>query len=582
MGKESSVLFSVEILKLVNHKAMKTRVLILISLLIAGIGIKAGDETKKSGTGDDRQLTVYSSEDLESLTAGLANAFNQANPDFSVKVEVSENVISNVSSGDHIGIAAGPDFGNEENRADWIMTVGRDIIVPVINSTNPWLKEISSTGITPGALSSLINSSQGLTWGQIIPGAGESAIHIYLSDERAVQDAVLKFSGVDRFPAGSDRIVITGSKEVARIIPGDPLAIGFCRLSDVLGQGSNGLIENLNFLPVDKNANGKLDYIENIYGDAETFTRGVWIGKYPKTLYNEIYAFSSGQPENAAAVAFLNWIVTAGQKQLQIAGFSELVLAEQQAKLDRINNVPVYTAPVEQVYSIPKVILLIAAGVLMLGLIVSTMMRNRRIQPVAANPVLKPVGGIFDENSVEVPRGLYYDRTHTWAFMEKDGSVRVGIDDFLQHVTGTITRLEMKKPGEKINKGELLVSLIQRGKTLKIYSPVSGTILESNKSLQSNSTLLNSSPYANGWVYTVEPSNWPAEQRFLQVADKYVRWIYGEFSRLKDFLAISLDADKLKYSRVVLQDGGALRDNILEEFGPEVWEDFQTDFLDAE
>ena len=32
--------------------------------------------------------------------------------------------------------------------------------------------------------------------------------------------------------------------------------------------------------------------------------------------------------------------------------------------------------------------------------------------------------------------------------------------------------------------------------------------------------------------------------------------------------------------RLVLQDGGELSDNILSNLGPEVWEDFQTKFID--
>ena len=37
----------------------------------------------------------------------------------------------------------------------------------------------------------------------------------------------------------------------------------------------------------------------------------------------------------------------------------------------------------------------------------------------------------------------------------------------------------------------------------------------------------------------------------------------------------------MEYAHVVLQDGGSIHDNILAEFGPEVWEDFQTNFIDS-
>ena len=158
--------------------------------------------------------------------------------------------------------------------------------------------------------------------------------------------------------------------------------------------------------------------------------------------------------------------------------------------------------------------------------------------------------------------------------------VRIGIDDFIQHVIGPVTRVEMKMPGDKIKKGDVVLSLIQKGKQLKIYAPVSGTVKEQNSLLFSDSTVINSSPYSEGWVYMVEPSNWLREIQFFDMAEKYRKSLQNEFSRLKDFLSTSLKVNKVEYEHVVLQDGGALRNGILEDLGPEVWEDFQQEFLD--
>jgi hypothetical protein len=49
---------------------------------------------------------------------------------------------------------------------------------------------------------------------------------------------------------------------------------------------------------------------------------------------------------------------------------------------------------------------------------------------------------------------------------------------------------------------------------------------------------------------------------------------------LKDFLATIFNKDTEKYGQLILQDGGELRDGILANLGPEVWEDFQTNILD--
>jgi len=184
------------------------------------------------------------------------------------------------------------------------------------------------------------------------------------------------------------------------------------------------------------------------------------------------------------------------------------------------------------------------------------------------------------ESGIKVPAGLYFDKTHTWAFMEKSGIVTVGIDDFLQHVTGPISRIKMKGEGHKVRKGEPILSIIQNGKTLNLYAPVSGTITEQNSRLEENSSLINQSPYGDGWVYKIEPTDWVNENQLLFMAEKQRQFLKKEFSRLKDFLAAALNGPEANLIPVVLQDGGEIKDGILSDMGPEVWEDFQTNFID--
>ena len=185
----------------------------------------------------------------------------------------------------------------------------------------------------------------------------------------------------------------------------------------------------------------------------------------------------------------------------------------------------------------------------------------------------------FDENSVIVPKGLYYDRTHTWAFMEQDGLVRIGIDDFLQHITGPVTKVIMKKEGEKIRKGDILLTIIQKGKQLNILAPVTGIVSAFNPALASDPSILHSAPYQEGWVYKIEPANWMRDTQFLAMAESYRNWLKSEFTRLKDFLAGISNLATPSMAHVVLQDGGSLKESVLADFGPEVWEDFQTKFI---
>ncbi|MEI6820829.1 MAG: glycine cleavage system protein H [Bacteroidota bacterium] len=186
---------------------------------------------------------------------------------------------------------------------------------------------------------------------------------------------------------------------------------------------------------------------------------------------------------------------------------------------------------------------------------------------------------VFNENTISIPKGIYFDKTHTWAFMEKSGMVKIGLDDFLLHITGNLNKLNLKNSGDRVQKGEALLSINQNGKQLTIYSPISGTVKYQNDELIKNPSLVYASPFNEGWLYMIEPSNWLRENQFMFMADKYMEWLNFEFSRVKDFLSTIGQINNLEPSLIILQDGGELKDNVLEDFGPEVWDDFQTKFI---
>lgn len=187
----------------------------------------------------------------------------------------------------------------------------------------------------------------------------------------------------------------------------------------------------------------------------------------------------------------------------------------------------------------------------------------------------------FNENSILFPKGLFYDKTHTWSFMQENGTVRIGVDDFLLHITGTINKIKIKKSGDKIVKGEHIFSIIQNGKQLNINAPISGVIKSYNSHLLENPEIINYSPFIDGWIYNVEPSNWNKDIKFLILAEKYKEFLKNEITRLKDYLSSSKLLFNNDISFVVLQDGGELKDNLLEDFSPEAWEEFQVKYLNS-
>ncbi len=555
---------------------MKRIFILLIGLLLINYGFSNTAFTESSFSSTD-SIRILSSPELYNLTIKWADEYNKAFPQEGIKViSIPVNKINEELKKGNIGFISGEyRAGNDESL--WKMPVGRDVIVPVINTKNPFMEEISQNGISAEKLGVFFSNPQTRNWSSLLISKKESPVEVYFTDDEFVKNRVAEF-------LKTDKNLITGirvktDEDLLSAVRNNPSSIGFCRLIRVPGFNKQPVDEDISLLPIDRNGNGKIDYQENIYSDLNAFERGIWIGKYPRILINNIYSVTTGQPENKNEMAFLKWVLNEGQQYLYTNGHSGLLANERQSGTDKLFTAKYTEAAAAGGKSVFKSLLLYIAALIVIGFLVDFSVRSVKQRMTGRIPEPK-VRKVLDENLPLLPKGLYFDKTHTWAFMEQSGIVKIGIDDFLQHITGNITRIRMKNEGDQVKKGEEILTLIQNGKQLNIYSPVSGIIREKNKVLDINAGVINASPYNEGWVYRIEPVNWLRETQLLFMAGKHRIFIKDEITRLKDFLTGFINNDSVKYAPVIMQDGGGLMDSPLENMGPEVWEDFQTKFID--
>ncbi|HRZ78301.1 MAG TPA: hypothetical protein P5248_13080, partial [Bacteroidales bacterium] len=69
--------------------------------------------------------------------------------------------------------------------------------------------------------------------------------------------------------------------------------------------------------------------------------------------------------------------------------------------------------------------------------------------------------GVLTAGVLRVPQGIYHSQNHTWAFLERFGAARVGLDDLLMRITGEVELKFMRQPGETVRKGDLLAEIAQ-------------------------------------------------------------------------------------------------------------------------
>lgn len=522
----------------------------------------------------EQTLQIVSSPEIYDLASSWVAGYGNLNPGRKIELRLQSEETSMEEGTLYLLANNHPILANEVNA--WKLIIGHDLVVPVINAKNPLLAEINKKGLTADDFARLI--SEKADWSLVFNNTPNTPVNSYIADNQNVISKIARFTKTDETSINAAKI--GSAAELVSLVQQNVNAIGFCNLADVLNDRKDAFTNQIIIVPVDKNKNGRLDSFEKFYDNPAALTRGAWIGKYPRALRGDIYALAAEKPTNQAALDFMAYLTENGQELAKNSGYSILSSAQKAANMVALTNPVPPSDPGKNPppMSTGLIILIGLAAISVFLILLFAFNRNRSNFIESEDIEITPA---LNEYSIAAPRGLYYDKTHTWAFMEQDGMVKIGIDDFLKHITGRLTGLKMKSPGEKVRKGEKILTIIRDGKQLNLYSPVSGFIRKQNESLLTNPSQINTLPYAEGWVYQIEPVNWAREVSFMFMFDKYREWLEDEFSRLRDFLALSANSNSVVFQHVVLQDGGELKDNVLADLGPEVWEDFQTRFIDT-
>ena len=135
----------------------------------------------------------------------------------------------------------------------------------------------------------------------------------------------------------------------------------------------------------------------------------------------------------------------------------------------------------------------------------------------------------------DVPADRHYDgKHHLWAVQEDaSGRVRIGIDAIGLASLGELAYVSLKNIGTTVARGDSIGTLEAAKMTTNIVSPVSGVIAARNETVLANPLLVNSSPYADGWLVELEATNFQAEALALVSGAAIPQWVTTETERLE-------------------------------------------------
>jgi phosphate transport system substrate-binding protein len=214
------------------------------------------------------------------------------------------------------------------------VAVTKDAVFPTVNETNPVLVDLLARGVTQEIFKKIYITGEITTWGEVV-GRPEvmDPIHVYTrSDAAGAPDVWAKYLGKKQ--ENLLGIGVFGDPGLAEAVVRDPLGIGYNNLNYAYDPASGKPVTGLAVIPLDVNANGVADDNELLESKSEA-VEAVRSGAFPSPPARMLNLVTNGKPDDRT-LAFLQWVITDGQKYLDEVGYVSLTqeqIAAAQAKL---------------------------------------------------------------------------------------------------------------------------------------------------------------------------------------------------------------------------------------------------------
>ena len=110
--------------------------------------------------------------------------------------------------------------------------------------------------------------------------------------------------------------------------------------------------------------------------------------------------------------------------------------------------------------------------------------------------------------NLNLPDDRFYDpEEHLWVKLE-DGKVRIGIDELGRSAAGTISYVDLHKPGKRLLRVGRPFGTLEANKFVgALRTPIRGTIVAINQRVLDDPRTVNVDAYRDGWFVEIEPTD---------------------------------------------------------------------------
>lgn len=303
----------------------------------------ASSGTQAPGSSSDSlsgNISVSGAFALYPMMTVWAAEFSKVNPNVKFDVQgggAGKGMTDTLSGAVDIGMISRAIKPEEETKGAFWVAVTKDAVFPVVSAQNPVAADLIAKGINQATFKKIFITGEITTWGEVV-GKPEvkDAIHVYTrSDSAGAADTWALFSG-GKVQADilTGAIGVNGEPALVDTVIKDPLGISYSNLNSVFDVTSGKLVAGALVPPIDANNNGQADADEYFQSKADAVS-AVASGKYPSPPARFEYLATKGKP-TGLTLAFINWILTDGQKFLDAAGYVPLTSDQQAESLAKL------------------------------------------------------------------------------------------------------------------------------------------------------------------------------------------------------------------------------------------------------
>ena len=124
------------------------------------------------------------------------------------------------------------------------------------------------------------------------------------------------------------------------------------------------------------------------------------------------------------------------------------------------------------------------------------------------------------------PDDLHYAASHEWVRIDGDVGT-IGITEHAQKELGEIVYLELPEVGHAYNAEDEFGTVESVKAVSELFIPISGEVVEVNRSAISEPGIVNDDPFGDGWLIKVKVTT-DEEVRKLMNAEQYAEYVKSE------------------------------------------------------